>query len=449
MSFLRISLTPSQRIILSFAGVILVGSLLLSLPISQLSTSQASYWDNLFTAVSMVCVTGLFTESVASSYTTFGQIVCMFLIQIGGLSLLSFIGLIALQARRKLSFVNLATLQESFSRDDTRDFPSFIKSVFAFTFALEGFGAFLLAFHFVPALGWSKGVFTSIFLAISAFCNAGFDNLGASSLVNFVNNPYINLIIAALIIMGGLGFSVWFDFQNQWKKKSGIRKLSFHTKVVLGLTSFILFAGTVLTLLTEYNNPSTIGTFSFGHKVLASFFQTVTMRTAGFATIDYTKAQPISLLLYIFQMMLGGAPGGTAGGIKITAFLTLVLYARSEILGLPYTNLKSRTIDDVTIRKALTIFIVFISTFLIGLFAISMTDPQKPLLFLIFEVMSALATVGVTANLTPTLSYAGQFIIMALMFFGRIGPMSLLISLSSKDARKKDNLQYAKSSMIV
>ena len=449
MSFLPISLTPTQLIVLSFAGVILVGSILLTLPISQLPTSEARYWDNLFTTVSMVCVTGLFTQPVASSYTAFGQFICILLMQIGGLSLLSFVGLIALQARKKLSFVNLATLQESFSRADTKNFQGFIFSVFRFTFAIEGLGALLLACHFVPKFGWAKGLFTSVFLAVSAFCNAGFDNMGAISLVDYVKDPYINLIIASLIIMGGLGFSVWFDFQGRLDRKQTGRKLSFHTKVVLGLTATILTVGTLLTLITEYNNPATIGQFSFGHKLLASFFQTVTMRTAGFATIDYTQARPISLLIYAFQMMLGGAPGGTAGGIKITAFLVLLAYARSEIMGLPHTNFKRRTIDSLTTRKAIAVFIVFLSTFLLGLFLISVTDADKPLLFLIFEVMSALATVGVSANLTPTLTQAGQLIIMALMFFGRIGPMSILVSLSLKKPAKSATVQYAKSSLIV
>ena len=449
MSFLRISLTPTQRIVLSFAGVILVGSILLTLPISQLPTSEARYWDNLFTTVSMVCVTGLFTQPVASSYTAFGQIICILLMQIGGLSLLSFVGLIALQARKKLSFVNLATLQESFSRTDTKNFQGFIFSVFRFTFAIEGLGALLLAFHFVPKFGWAKGLLTSVFLAVSAFCNAGFDNMGAISLVDYVKDPYINLIIASLIIMGGLGFSVWFDFQGRLDRKQTGRKLSFHTKIVLGLTATILTVGTLLSLITEYNNPATIGQFSFGHKLLASFFQTVTMRTAGFATIDYTQARPISLLIYTFQMMLGGAPGGTAGGIKITTFLVLLAYARSEIMGLPHTNFKRRTIDSLTTRKAIAVFFVFLSTFLLGLFLISVTDADKPLLFLIFEVMSALATVGVSANLTPTLTQAGQLIIMALMFFGRIGPMSILVSLSLKKPPKSATVQYAKSSLIV
>ncbi len=449
MSFPTIKLTPGQRIMLSFLIVILVGSFLLSLPISQISSSTATYWDHLFTSVSMVCVTGLFTKAVAETYSTFGQIVCMMLIQIGGLSLIGFIGLFALRGGRKMNFLNMTALQEVLNRSDTKHFRSFIKSAFGFTLAIELIGALILSFHFVPEFGWSKGLFTSLFLAVSAFCNAGFDNFGATSIVRYMDNPLINLTLASLIIMGGLGFSVWFDLQTQVRQKGQARKLRFHTKVVLGLTATILALGTLLTLISEWQNPYTIGNLPFWEKLLVSFFQTVTMRTAGFASIDYTKAEPITLLIYIFQMMLGGAPGGTAGGIKITAFLTLMLYARSEILGLPHTNFMSHTIDNWTIRKAFATFSVFLMIFLMGLFAITVTDAKQPLLFLSFEVMSALATVGVTANLTPSLSMAGQFIIMALMFFGRIGPISVLASLSIRKISKKESLQYAKSSMLV
>lgn len=449
MKAFKIHLTPSQRIILSFLLVILVGSLLLSLPVSQAPTSIASYWDHLFTTVSMVCVTGLFTKAVADTYSTFGQIICMLLIQIGGLSLVGFVGLFALRGGRKINFMSMATLQEALNRSDTKHFRNFLKSVFGFTLAIETLGAILLSFHFVPEFGWAKGLFTSMFLAVSAFCNAGFDNFGATSIVRYVDNPLINLTLASLIIMGGLGFSVWFDLQTQLGQKHHLPKLGFHTKVVLDLTATILGLGTLLTLLTEWNNPATIGHLPFGHKLLASFFQTVTMRTAGFASIDYTRAEPITLLIYIFQMMLGGAPGGTAGGIKITAFLTLVLYARSEILGLPHTNFLDRTIDSLTIRKAFATFSVFLLVFLTGLFALVVTDRQQTLLFLVFEVMSALATVGVTANLTPSLTMTGQAVIMALMFFGRIGPLSILASLALRKVSKKESLQYAKSSMLV
>lgn len=445
----RIALSPGQRIIISFLLVILIGSLLLSLPISQASTSTAHYWDHLFTTVSMVCVTGLFTKAVAETYSVFGQIICMLLIQVGGLSLIGFIGLFALRGGRRINFMSMATLQEALNRSDTKHFRSFIKSAFAFTLAVEALGALLLSFHFIPEFGFARGIFTSIFLAVSAFCNAGFDNFGATSIVQYADNPLINLTLASLIIMGGLGFSVWFDLQTQIGQKGHLRRLGFHSKVVLGLTASILAIGTLLTLISEWNNPSTIGNLSFGNKLLVSFFQTVTMRTAGFASIDYTKAQPITLLIYIFQMMLGGAPGGTAGGIKITAFIALFLYARSEILGLPHTNFMGRTIDNLTIRKAFATFSVFLLMFLFGLFALALTDHKQPLLFLIFEVMSALATVGVTANLTPNLTVAGQAIIMALMFLGRIGPLSMLASLSVRKLSKTESLQYAKSSMLV
>ncbi|HFI0826529.1 TPA: TrkH family potassium uptake protein [Streptococcus suis] len=449
MSFLPIKLTPSRRIIFSFLLVILIGSILLSLPISQADSSVATYWDHLFTAVSMVCVTGLFTQAVSESYSTFGQIICMLLIQIGGLSLMGFIGLFALRSGRKMDFMNMATLQEALSRSDTKHFRSFIKSAFGFTLAIESLGALILSFQFVPDFGWQRGLFSSAFLAVSAFCNAGFDNFGATSIVRYVDNPLVNLTLAALIIMGGLGFSVWFDFQTQIVTKRHFKKLRFHTKVVLALTITILSIGTLLTIITEWNNPDTIGNLPFWEKLLVSFFQTVTMRTAGFASIDYTKAEPVTLLIYIFQMMLGGAPGGTAGGIKITAFLTIILYARSEILGLPHTNFMSHTIDNLTIRKAIATFSVFLMIFLAGLFAITVTDATQPLIYLMFEVMSALATVGVTANLTPNLSMAGQAIIMALMFFGRIGPLSILASLSIRRISKTESLQYAKSSLLV
>ena len=453
MSFLSIKLTPSQRIMFSFLFVILVGSILLSLPISQADSSVATYWDHLFTAVSMVSVTGLFTQAVSESYSIFGQIICILLIQVGGLSLIGFIGLFALRGGRKMDFMNMATLQEALSRSDTKYFRSFIKSAFAFTLAIESLGALILTFQFVPDFGWQQGIFNSIFLAVSAFCNAGFDNFGATSIVRYVDNPLVNLTLAALIIMGGLGFSVWFDFQTQILsrrhfKKRHFKKLRFHTKVVLAITAIILSAGTLLTLVTEWKNPDTIGNLPFWGKLLVSFFQTVTMRTAGFASIDFTKAEPVTLLIYIFQMMLGGAPGGTAGGIKITAFLTIILYARSEILGLPHTNFMSHTINNLTIRKAFATFSVFLMIFLAGLFAITVTDATQPLIYLMFEVMSALATVGVTANLTPNLSMAGQAIIMALMFFGRIGPLSILASLSIRRISKTESLQYAKSSLL-
>ena len=203
-------LSPARRIFLSFALVIFVGSLLLSLPFVQATSSQATYFDHLFTAVSMVCVTGLFTQPVASTYNIWGQLICMFLIQIGGLGLMTFIGVFYIQSKQKLSLRSRETILESFSYGETQSLMVFIRSIFLTTFIVEGLGAFLLSFRFVPEFGWVRGIFTSIFVAISAFCNAGFDNFGSTSLVAFQTDPLINLVLAALIITGGLGFMVWF-----------------------------------------------------------------------------------------------------------------------------------------------------------------------------------------------------------------------------------------------
>lgn len=442
-------LSPARRIFLSFAGVIFIGSLLLSLPFVQASGSQATYFDHLFTTVSMVCVTGLFTQPVATTYNVWGQLICMLLIQIGGLGLMTFIGVFYIQGKQKLSLRSRETIQESFSYAETRSLKAFMRSIFLTTFLVEGLGAFLLSFRFIPEFGWGRGIFTSIFLAISAFCNAGFDNFGSSSLVAFQTDPLINLVIAGLIITGGLGFMVWFDLVTQFDKKKK-RRLRFHTKLVLFLTAGILLFGTVSTLFTEWHNPGTIGNLSIPEKVLVSFFQTVSMRTAGFASIDYTQARPVTLFIYILQMFLGGAPGGTAGGLKITTFFVLLVFARSELLGLPHTNVAQRTIEARTVQKSFSVFIIFLMTFLLGLMLLGITAEGTPrFIYLMFETISALATVGVTANLTPELGKLALSIVMVLMFIGRIGPLTLLVSLADYQPDKKDLIQYMKADISI
>ena len=447
-----------KRIAASFAIVILVGSLLLDLPISQLETSQATYFDHLFTTVSMVCVTGLFTQPVASTYNTFGQMICMLLMQIGGLGLMSMIAFFFFDSGKKLSLTDRLALQDSLNRDDTKNFKDYLRTIFKYTFIIEGIAAILFMIRFIPMLGVGKGIFTSIFFAISAFCNAGFDNLGSNSLIDYATDPLLSLVISALIILGGIGFAVWFDVKNSIScyrrslqnkyHKMFYKRLHYHTKVVILLTLGILMAGTLLTLITEWHNPDTIGNLNFGQKLLVSFFQTVTMRTAGFASIDYTKANPSTLLLYCIQMFIGGSPGGTAGGVKTTTVLVVLLFIRSEIYEKKSINFRHHTISYEMARKSLMIFIIFTVLILSSLFLLSITDPQAPLLYTLFETISAICTVGVTANLTPTLSILGQIIIMILMFIGRIGPLTVLLSFSN---RKKQGslIKYAKAPLLI
>lgn len=268
--------------------------------------------------------------------------------------------------------------------------------------------------------------------------------------MSFQTDWLVNLTLSALIITGGLGFMVWFDLVTKARNQSGRRTLRFHTKVVLWLTAAILLFGTVTSLLTEFNNPATIGSLPLGEKVLVSFFQTVSMRTAGFASLDYTAVRPVTLFIYLLQMFLGGAPGGTAGGMKITTFLVLVLLARKELLGLPHTNLGKRTIAPDLVQRSLGTAVIFQLTFILGLFGLCLVTPDgQRFLYLVFEVVSALATVGVTANVTSTLNGAGLGIIMVLMFIGRIGPLTLMVSLNNYKAKKADALQYAKADIII
>lgn len=442
-------LSPARRIFLSFALVILLGSLLLSLPFVQVESSRATYFDHLFTTVSMVCVTGLFTQPVAATYNIWGQLICMFLIQIGGLGLMTFIGVFYIQSKQKLSLRSRATIQDSFSYGETRSLRKFVYSIFLTTFLVEGLGALFLSFRFVPQLGWGRGLFSAIFLAISAFCNAGFDNFGSTSLIAFQTDPLVNLVIAGLIITGGLGFMVWFDLATHiGKKKKG--RLHFHTKLVLLLTVGLLAFGTVSSLALEWNNAGTIGNLPVADKVLVSFFQTVSMRTAGFGTIDYSMARPVTLLIYILQMFLGGAPGGTAGGFKITTFFVLLVFARSELLGLPHANVARRTIAPRTVQKSFSVFIIFLMTFLLGLILLGITAKgNPPFIHLIFETISALGTVGVTANLTPDLGKLALSVIMVLMFIGRIGPLTLLVSLADYHPEKKDMIHYMKADISI
>lgn len=451
--------TASQKIASSFASVIFIGSLLLSLPISQLPTSNATYIDNLFSAVSMVCVTGLFTESIADSYTLFGQIVCMVLIQVGGLGLMTLIAYFITQlSKQKIGFRNKLAVQEGINRGDAKDFRSYIRIIMKYTAIIEGTGMLLLSLYFVPEFGWAKGLFISMFLAVSAFCNAGFDTMGNTSLIEYAHHPLINFVIAALIILGGIGFSVWFDVSHLFRATANmkvkpslmrrIRSLTLHTRLALTMTFGLLVSGTLLFLLFEYNNMASIGTFSFGEKVLASFFHTVTMRTAGFASVDYSTITPISMFMSVVTMFIGGSPGGTAGGMKTTTFAIVFIMIYNGIRGQNNVNLFHHTIPANVVRQSLIVFVALLSTLALGTGLLLFFNPEINPLFLLFEAVSALATVGVSANVTVDLDTPSQFVDMFLMFAGRIGPITLVDSLIRKNKAVKD-IAYTKGSIII
>ncbi|MDE1548506.1 TrkH family potassium uptake protein [Jeotgalibaca caeni] len=449
---------PSQKIVASFAVVIVIGFVFLSLPISQAPGSEATYFDHFFHSVSLVSVTGLVIHPVSTTYSTFGQVVTLFLMQVGGLGLMTLVASIVTAFGRKMALRNRLAVLEGINRDDSTDFRTFLKNIIRYVVVIEGVGFFLLSFRFVPDYGWGKGLFTALYLSVSGFTNGGFDNLGTNSLTAYVHDPLVNMVLSALIILGGIGFHVWFDvasISRKWHKHSGkktfryfFRNLSLHSRLAIIVSLLLIVSGTLLFLLVEYNNPDTIGPFSFGQKLLASFFQTVTMRTAGLTTIRFTEVYPFTVFSFILSMFIGGSPGSTAGGLKTTTFAMVVLLIYNELRGQKNVHIWNHTIPDQLVRSALVIFIIFLATFLGGTGILSILNPEVDFIVLMFEVISAITTVGMSANLTSSLEMTSHIALMILMFVGRIGPITLAESLARKD-RETTNLTYKAGKIII
>lgn len=451
----------SLKIVLSFLFVILIGSILLSLPISQKPESNASYFDHLFTTVSMVCVTGLYTKPVYETYSHFGQWINILLIQVGGLGIMTIVAVIFMQLGKKVSLREEFTIEEALNWSSSSDFSQFIKTVVKYTFSIELVGLIALSLYFIPELGIKNGLFTSLYLSVSAFNNAGFDNFGAVSLQPYATNFIVNIVISSLIILGGIGFSVWLDVSKNirlfftqntltWSSvKQQYRKLQIHTQLVINVSLFFILSGTLLFLLSEWNNPATIGSFSFGNKILISYFQSVTMRTAGFATVDYTNIRLFSLLMLSGLMFVGGSPGGTAGGVKTSTIALVGKLISTEAKGRNKVNYKYHTISFDLIRHALVILTAFILILFSGIALIALFDPEAPFEYIVFEVFSALGTVGVTANLTPILSRYSQTILMFLMFIGRLGPITIFTALGNRKRKNKKEINYAKGHILI
>lgn len=438
--------------------VMVLGSFILALPISQLDTSQATYFDHLFSSVSMVAVTGLYTQPLAHTYNLFGQIVALFLIKLGGLGLITIVSAIVMQFGKRVSVREEVTLQQALNRSDRTGFRSFLLSIIKYTTLIESLGAFFLSFHFIPLLGWGKGIFTSIFLAISAFNNAGFDNLGTVSLQPFVDTPVVNIVIPILIILGGIGFSVWFDVAEHFKNflsarswidiKGTYRRLKLHTRLVIHWSLGLILAAMLLFILAEWNHAGTLAELDFLGKVQASFFQAVTLRTAGFGTVNFTHLHTFTLVVFTVFMFIGGSPGGTAGGAKTSTVALVVKLMAAEIKGIENVNYKNRTLKMDIVKRALVIVVMFVILNFIALTLMTIFDESVPLQYLFFESVSAFGTVGLSADLTPTLSRYSQAIIMFSMFIGRLGPITIFAALGSRGKQKR-TITHATGNILI
>ena len=436
---LKFRLSTTQTIMLSFLAAILLGSALLALPISAAGGRAVPYLDALFTATTSVCVTGLVTLPTVSTWSVFGQIVILILIQAGGLGIVTVIAGVMLRLHRRLGLVDRMLIRDSFNLNTMSGLVSFLKRVLIGTFAVEGTGALLYMTVFVPVYG-PKGIWISVFNAISAFCNAGIDIVGENSLCPYVLNPTVSLTTCLLIILGGIGFFVWWDLldvlrQFRRQKFKCLRQLSLHSKIALSSTGLLLAVGALLFFLFEYDNPRTIGDFGLPSKILASFFQSVTTRTAGFATVPQEDLSGSSSLFSLLLMMIGGSPTGTAGGIKTVSFTVLIASAFATVQGREDPVMFGRTISKPAVAKAVAVAgVSLVITFTSALLLEALT--KADFLDVLYEAVSATATVGLTRNFTGTLAAPGKLVLIMTMFLGRIGPISLFIVLN---ANKNDN----------
>lgn len=440
----------TQIMVIGFASVIIIGALLLNLPISTRSGESIGLLDALFTSTSAVCVTGLIVADTATYWSLFGQIVIITLIQIGGLGFMTITTLFALITKKRINLKERLLIQESLNQMDLSGLVKLTRYVLLTTFLIEGTGALMLSTVFIPQFGFLKGSWYSIFHAISAFCNAGFDLMGSvsgpfSSLTSYVNNFTITITISLLIILGGLGFPVILDIIKNKK----LSKLNIHSKLVLFTTAILIAIGMVFILVVEYNNKKTLGSLGFGGKLLASLFQSVTTRTAGFNTIDLTMMKESTLFVMINLMLIGASPASTGGGIKTTSLATIILTVRCFILGRPDIEVFERRIGTTIVRKALGIFFIGISVAVLGTLLISLTQPQFTLLESGFEVASAFATVGLSIGGSATLSGIGKILIMMFMFMGRVGSLTIFMALLSRSTKKNQPVRYPEGRIIV
>nr|WP_300822162.1 potassium transporter TrkG [uncultured Schaedlerella sp.] len=422
-----------------FLGVILLGAALLSLPVSN--TQPIAFTDALFTSATSVCVTGLVTVVPASQFTLFGKVILLLLIQIGGLGVIACGTLFLFLLNKKITIQERVVLKEAYGADRLGGIVKLVRKVILGTFAVEGAGAVLYAFQFIPEYGLVRGIGYSVFHAVSAFCNAGIDILGSSSLSNYVTNPIINVTTILLIILSGIGFTVWFDVidnnrrlvRGEVPKRWWFTRLRLQSKLAVIMTVLLIFAGTVFVFLAEYRNPDTIGKLSIGQKLMASMFQSVTTRTAGFCTVSQGALHTESKLFCAILMFIGGSPGGTAGGVKTTTFAMLFLACLTFVRGGNDTECMGRKITVANFRTGFAVVMVAFAVFITGTIAVLFLEPDSILLEnVIYETASAVGTVGLTADLTPRLCRASQYVLMVMMYIGRLGPLTMALMFAGK-----------------
>lgn len=444
-------LNPATQIVVGFFAIILVGTLLLCLPISSNSGQWFSFVDGFLTSTSSVCVTGLVAVDTAVHFSIFGQVVVLILIQIGGLGFITLTALVFLVMGKKITYETRVTMQENFNQEKVQGIVKLVKNIIILVFTVEFIGFLCLLPSMVNLYGWADGWFKALFLSISAFCNAGFDILGTTStqfasLSVVAQNSLIILPIMFLVIIGGIGYLVIFDIGKKFKGQ----KFSLHSKIVLITTTILIFGGAISFALLEWNNPETIGNMNTWDKIINSLFQSVTPRTAGFATFDLSKLTPASVVLTDIFMFIGGSPASTAGGIKTTTLIVLLIAVFKSENANGNISFCKKKISTKMVKKSLRVIVcaivlIVVSTFLLCIFEGGNVTANEAL----FESISAISTVGLSMNLTPTLCAASKFVLAFLMFVGRVGAVTLTLALANKKHNISDDIEYPDSRIMI
>jgi len=444
----KLRLTSPQIIVIGFFIVILTGAILLTLPIASRVGHSSGFINALFTATTSTCVTGLVVYDTFSRWTLFGQLVILTLIQVGGLGFMTLATIFSLALRRKINFNERLLISESLSQDSTQGMVRLTKHIAFGTLFFEGAGAIILAIKFIPIMGVGKGIYFGIFHSVSAFCNAGIDLMGMiqpyCSLTPFSSDLVINVTIMALIVIGGLGFAVWEDVY----KSSRVKDLGVHAKLVLGMTAGLIVVGSMLIFLFENNNPGTMMGKPVGEKILASFFQSVTARTAGFNTINLAAMKNATVLVLIIWMFIGAAPGSTGGGVKVSTFGVIVLTIWSIIRNSGEVTINKKAISNSVVYRAMLIVLMALGLVAIGTLMVVANDPVS-LRQALFEVVSAFGTVGLSLGITPHLSDISKLTLIIIMYLGRVGILTMALSLPGKYSSTKKSIRYPEAHILL
>lgn len=441
----RYKKSTTRLIAFGFAVIILLGTILLTLPISVRS-GKGNLLNSLFTATSATCVTGLAVADTYQNWTTFGQVVILCLIQVGGLGFMTIGAFIAVLLKKRIGLQEREQLQESVNTLELAGVVRLVKKIVYRTFLVELLGAILLSFRFIPAFGPVKGIYFSVFHAVSAFCNGGFDLMGIneaySSLVAFEGDVLVNLVIVALILIGGIGFIVWDDVvRNKWH----FRKYLLHSKIVLTATMALTVGGTILFLITE--NQATLAGMNPVEKLLGALFCAVTPRTAGFNTVDTAALSNAGKVLTIVLMFIGGSSGSTAGGAKTTTIVVLLLYAVAMITNREDINMFGKRLTNEVVKKANAVVIINLSLAMVAGVIIMISQPLLQFEDVLFEVFSAIGTVGMTTGITRDLNILSRLIIIVLMYCGRLGSLSFALVFAQKN--KSNSVRQPQEKIII